>query len=295
MSLKSQLKTETTTSKKSIREMGASLAEASARTQKSEREYAALRDSFKGLVDGFKSDNAALRDEMRKREEKVRAEATAAAIKYAKLAEQVKKDQEEGGSTQVKKLLVEHLTVLKEIEENLQSEVAALREDVGKSGKDNEQASKTAKSVTLDCAVDCLLTNRRDLFQSSSGRVGKTSSHDAGQRADVRFVDPSQRHPHCTISIRGSITVARAFISGRGSLLLFTICFRLPRPICQVPIPLASAYPSCSITSILSCSPSLAYSFLFGYYSHISRWKRRKWHTHSFILLPHLDIKPFCC
>ena len=147
VTLKSQLKQETTTSKKSMREMEASLTEASARTQKSEREYVALRDSMKALVDGFKADAASLREEMRKREEKVKAEATAAASKYAKLAEQVKKDQEEGGSTQVKKLLVEHQKVLREIEAGLQAQLDTLKEDVTKSGKDNEQASKTAKSV----------------------------------------------------------------------------------------------------------------------------------------------------
>lgn len=145
VTLKAQLKTETTSSKKSIREMESSVAEATARTQKSEREYATLRDSMKGLVDGFKTDAAALREEMRKREEKVKAEAAAAAAKYAKLAQQVKKDQEEGGSTQVKKLLAEHQRVLKEIEAGLQAELDRLKEDVLKSGKDSEQANKTAK------------------------------------------------------------------------------------------------------------------------------------------------------
>lgn len=156
MSLKSQLKTETTSSKKSIREMEASLADASARTQKSEREYIALRDSMKGLVEGFKTDAASLREEMKKREEKVKAEAAAAASKYVKLAEQVKKDQEEGGSSQVKKLLAEHQRVLKEIEAALQTEVDSLKEDVAKSGKDSEQASKTAKLVIPPYFLDIL-------------------------------------------------------------------------------------------------------------------------------------------
>ncbi|KAH8103945.1 hypothetical protein BXZ70DRAFT_888773 [Cristinia sonorae] len=147
VSLKSQLKSETTSSKKSIREMEASLTDASARTQKSEREYVALRDSMKGLVDGFKADAAALREEMRKREEKVKAEAQAAAAKYAKLAEQVKKDQAAGGSTEVRKLLAEHRTVLKEIEAGFQTELERLKEGVDKSGKDSEQASKTANHL----------------------------------------------------------------------------------------------------------------------------------------------------
>ena len=51
ISLKSQLKNETTTSKKTIRDMESSLTECTARTQKAEREYAVLRDSIKGLVE----------------------------------------------------------------------------------------------------------------------------------------------------------------------------------------------------------------------------------------------------
>jgi len=152
VSLKSQLKQETTSSKKTMREMESSVAESSARTLKSEREYATLRDSMKGLVEGFKTEAAALREEMRKREEKVKAEATAAAAKYTKLAEQVKKDQADGGSSQVKKLLAEHQKVLREIEESFKVELESMKADVAKSGKDNEQASKTADHLAGELA-----------------------------------------------------------------------------------------------------------------------------------------------
>ncbi|THH27176.1 hypothetical protein EUX98_g7007 [Antrodiella citrinella] len=152
VSLKSQLKQETTSSKKSIRDMESSLTDSSARTLKAEREYITLRDSMKGLVEGFKTDAAALREEMRKREEKVKVETAAAASKYAKLAEHVKKDQESGGSTEVKKLLVEHQKVLKEIEESFKVELESMKDDVAKSGKDNEQASKTADHLAGELA-----------------------------------------------------------------------------------------------------------------------------------------------
>ncbi len=66
-SLKAQLKSETSTSKKTLRGMESSLAEATALSQKSEREYITLRDSIKGLVESFKTDAERLREEMRKR------------------------------------------------------------------------------------------------------------------------------------------------------------------------------------------------------------------------------------
>ena len=50
ITLKSQLKNETTSSKKTIRDMESSLTECTARTQKAEREYTTLRDSMKEVV-----------------------------------------------------------------------------------------------------------------------------------------------------------------------------------------------------------------------------------------------------
>ena len=160
MTLKAQLKTETTSSKKSIREMESSVAEATARTQKSEREYATLRDSMKGLVDGFKADAAALREEMRKREEKLRKEAEEVRKKYTKLIEEVRKEREEEGRgvKEVMRLSDESLKVTKEIEEGLKDEVARLRAEVDKSNKESEGAIKTAKCVRSSCCFLGLLT-----------------------------------------------------------------------------------------------------------------------------------------
>ena len=151
VTLKSQLKTETTTSKKSLREMEAALTEAQARSQKCEREYITLRDSLKGLVESFKRDHDSLRDELRKREEKMRGEAEEVRKKYLKLIEEVRKEREEEGRgmKEVVRLKDESAEVTKKIEEGLKEEVARLREEVDRSNKESEGAIKTAKCVFL--------------------------------------------------------------------------------------------------------------------------------------------------
>jgi hypothetical protein len=151
VSLKSQLKTETNTSKKTLRELEAALAESQARSQKCEREYATLRDSFKGLVESFRADQDGLRDELRKREERMRREAEEVRKKYAQLVDEVRRDREADGRSlgEVVKLKEESERVRREIEERLRGEVQQLRAEVDRSNKESEGAIQTAKCVLL--------------------------------------------------------------------------------------------------------------------------------------------------
>ena len=75
VTLKTQLKAETTNSKKSLREMEAALAESTALSSKSEHEYITLRDSLKGMKVAWRADVDSLREDMCKREERWRGEA----------------------------------------------------------------------------------------------------------------------------------------------------------------------------------------------------------------------------
>ncbi|CAL1714338.1 unnamed protein product [Somion occarium] len=147
VSLKSQLKTETSTSKKTLREMESTLAESQARSQKSEREYITLRESMKGLVESFRRDTDNLREEMRKREEKVRKEAEEIGKKYVRLIEEVKRDRESGESGEVKRLVEENVRVRREIEDAFKSELDEMKEEVKRSSKETEQAQKQAKNT----------------------------------------------------------------------------------------------------------------------------------------------------
>ncbi|KAI0358243.1 hypothetical protein OH77DRAFT_1421553 [Trametes cingulata] len=152
VTLRSQLKNETTTSKKTIREMEASLTEHIARTQKAEREYAVLRDSIKGLVESFQTDAVNLREEMRRREEKLKSEAEEMGRKYRLLLEQIQKEREDGGEgiSELRRLTRENERIGKEIEEGLRAEMRELRAEVDRSTKESEEATRTAKELAAE-------------------------------------------------------------------------------------------------------------------------------------------------
>ncbi|KAF8628724.1 hypothetical protein AX17_005946 [Amanita inopinata Kibby_2008] len=162
--LKSQLKTETTTTKKAMREMEAALTESTALSQKCEREYITLRDSIKGLVESFKTDADRLRDEMRRREEKWRSEAESVGKKYRLLLEKVKGAEED--RSDVKALVEEDRKAGKKVEQAWREEVERLKAEVERSNKKTEEASNTAQVLSAE------LARLRRLMQ----RVARSSS-----------------------------------------------------------------------------------------------------------------------
>lgn len=143
--LKTQLKTETTTSKKALKEMEAALTESTALSQKSEREYVTLRDSVKGLVESFKVDTERLRGEMKKREERWREEAASAGRKYGKLVQEIAGVEGERGK--IKELKEQDRRHGGEVEKVWLEEIEVLKERVAKSSKESDEAKKTAKLV----------------------------------------------------------------------------------------------------------------------------------------------------
>ena len=147
ISLKSQLKNETTTSKKTIRDMESSLTECTARTQKAEREYAVLRDSIKGLVESFQTDALTLREEVKRREDKLKADAEEMGRKYRLLLEQVQKERESGGLGEIKWLLHENKRLTEQMEKVLKEEMGELRGEVDRHAQESDEAIQTAKCV----------------------------------------------------------------------------------------------------------------------------------------------------
>jgi len=143
--LKAQLKTETTTSKKTIREMEAALSESTALSQKSEREYITLRDSLKSMTESWKQDTDRLRDEMRKKEEKQQAEAQRIGKMYGDLVAEVKKSRD--GQEVLKKLKEEDRKRSEDVNTYWKKEIEAMKVEVEKDSKNSEQALKTAKCV----------------------------------------------------------------------------------------------------------------------------------------------------
>ncbi|KAF8892182.1 hypothetical protein BD779DRAFT_1511381 [Infundibulicybe gibba] len=148
--LKTQLKAETATSKKSLREMESALSESTTISQKAEREYITLRDSIKGLVESWRVDTERLRDEMKRREEKWRTEAETVGKKYRVLVEEVRVAQEARGK--IARLEEENKRVGKEVEEAWREEIAEMKREVEKSRLEGGQAAGTARALADELA-----------------------------------------------------------------------------------------------------------------------------------------------
>ncbi|KAJ3717877.1 hypothetical protein C8R42DRAFT_676902 [Lentinula raphanica] len=148
--LRSQLKTETSQSKKSLREMESALAESTALSQKSEREYLTLRESLKHLTESWKSDTDRLREEIRKREERWKGEAEAMGKKYRKLVEEVQASRK--CDEDVKRLREQDKKKAKEIEDRWLEELQEMKKAVEKCGVNSETDSETARQLSAELA-----------------------------------------------------------------------------------------------------------------------------------------------
>ena len=149
LTLRSQLKSETSTSKKTIRDMESTLAECTARTQKAEREYTVLRDTIKDLTKSFETDAFNLREEMKRREDKLKADAEEMGRKYKSLLEAVRKERESGGLGEVRWLLHENKRITEQMEVALKEEMQDLRGEVDRHAQESDEAIQTAKYVLV--------------------------------------------------------------------------------------------------------------------------------------------------
>ena len=145
-SLKQHLKQETSTSKKTIREMETQLAESTALSKKSEREYITLRDSMRSMSDTWKLDIESLKLEMRKREDKWRKEVDGVGNKYKDLCLSVK-EKEHIMDQEWKVARDEDKKRFDLVERVWTQQVEKMRDEVDKSGRDCEKAERTAQWV----------------------------------------------------------------------------------------------------------------------------------------------------
>ncbi|KAK0202500.1 hypothetical protein DFS33DRAFT_905647 [Desarmillaria ectypa] len=171
-SLKTQLKSETSTSKKTIRGMESSLAEATALSQKSEREYITLRDSIKGLVESFKTDTERLREEMRKREDRMKKDTETIAVKYQALLEEVEGCK--GLREELERTKTENRQRGEETEKMWMSDIQGLKAEVGESVRMGEEDSATAKQLADELArLRRLMQRTRGLSEDDSNTGAK--------------------------------------------------------------------------------------------------------------------------
>lgn len=141
--LKSQLKSETSTSKRTLREMEAQVQQSTAVSQKCEREYVTLRDAITHLSEGWKHDVGQLKKEMQEREAKVRTEAEDIGRKYKRLLEQSEKEREAYAS--VKKILEEERRLQQDLKDFFGSQLDELHGSLQRSEQDSSSAAKMAQ------------------------------------------------------------------------------------------------------------------------------------------------------
>ncbi|KAG8715975.1 hypothetical protein FRC11_012120 [Ceratobasidium sp. 423] len=146
LTLKSQLKDETATSKKSMKEMQTTLSQAKAVAQRSEREYVQLRETLTGMRDGWRKEVESLREQMRGSQNEAQ-EALAKQITLLKLLEEQKAEREK-----MDKLHAEYRAVQDEFTKQFRSELAATLATVEKSARDCDAADRSAKDVADELA-----------------------------------------------------------------------------------------------------------------------------------------------
>ncbi|KAG7094113.1 hypothetical protein E1B28_007727 [Marasmius oreades] len=148
--LKSQLKSETATSKKTLREMESQLSESTALSQKCEREYVTLRDSLKAMTESWKQDTDKLREETRKREERWKKEAETIGKKYRTLVEEMQQSTE--GRETLNKLREEDKRINTELEQAWTEEIEKMKAEVERSTEEQREANETARQLTTELA-----------------------------------------------------------------------------------------------------------------------------------------------
>lgn len=153
--------------------MEAALAESSALSQKSEREYITLRESIKGMTESWKRDTERLREEMKTREEAWRKEAISAGMKYKRLGEEIQ--ERERLKKEVQELKEDEKKCREDIEEEFRKEIAELRGHVDKSNKESDEAVKTAQRLAEE------LSRLRRLMRSHGKSPDQKTFEDIGE------------------------------------------------------------------------------------------------------------------
>ena len=123
--------------------MEAALAESTALSSKSEREYITLRESLKGMKSAWRADVDSIREDLRKREERWRSEAETMGKKYAKLLEENKA--RKSNMKSVEQLREQDARIRCEVEEEFREEIRVLKERVQSSSAASEKTDKTAE------------------------------------------------------------------------------------------------------------------------------------------------------
>lgn len=130
--------------------MESALTESTALSQRSEREYITLRDSVKHLTESWKHDIDRLKDEMKKREDKVKSEGERLGAMYKDLLNELKKSKE--GQQEVKMLWDDDKKKDEEVKKFWMEEIERIKQGVESQEKKSGEAHQIARlafNITL--------------------------------------------------------------------------------------------------------------------------------------------------
>ncbi|KAF9512661.1 hypothetical protein BS47DRAFT_1345099 [Hydnum rufescens UP504] len=148
--LKTTLKTTSADTKKALRDMETALAQASLSSQKSEREYVTLKDSIKGMVEGWQREVKMLREDVRRKEDEWGKEREEVALKYKsllKLQQATKAERQ-----RLDGLKAESRALDTSFGSYYEKELAGLREEIAKNKDQTKVAERTAEEVAAELA-----------------------------------------------------------------------------------------------------------------------------------------------
>ncbi|EJD47933.1 hypothetical protein AURDEDRAFT_183690 [Auricularia subglabra TFB-10046 SS5] len=148
--LKTQLKTETASTKRSLRDMEAALSEATALSQKSASEYSALQSSFARLGDSWRRELEGVREEMRAREETLKKEADEIGVKYKALVKLVQASAAE--RARLENARKEAAAVENAFAEEFRGELRRLADEVERSSAQGREDSRMTTVVKDELA-----------------------------------------------------------------------------------------------------------------------------------------------
>lgn len=148
--LKAQVKADSTSQKKLMKQMETTMAESTAVSEKAQQEYLILKDSVKGLRDGWQSDVDSLRTEMKRREDEWKKEIDEVNLKYRGLVKLTQAAQAERAKMEA--LKAEQRSLDSKFEEAFKDELRSLAEAVASSSKSSDAATVTAKNVADELA-----------------------------------------------------------------------------------------------------------------------------------------------
>lgn len=144
--LKTQLKTETAGTKKSLRDMEAALAEATAISQKSQSEYAAVQSAYSRLGESWRKELDGVKADMRAREEALRKETEDVAVKYRSLVKLVQASSSERSKLDAAKADAQAMN--EEFARPFRAELSALAQEIERSCAQSKEDTRVTGYAT---------------------------------------------------------------------------------------------------------------------------------------------------